>query len=402
MDRFAFRWIPLLFLCGISISCEVEDFEVEVISDSQSIVSLFDTFEGSICLEKTDIIATSGNSILKIVGDDLAMSNDLGNTWKYCQNDIGIITFVHWFKNQACLICGRTKAYWVDTSFSVFNESIVYDYDGSVLSDDSPHFYTSLHGHDANMTIAGKEVLIWPDYYGEVDGYISRIWFTDDCGKTIRCICKNKYTHTDDGLLINCRHFHDCIVREGYDEIYITSGDQDEQCMLIKGWYSDPEWHFSLLGQGALYKFDSVYIKEPCLYLFCDYTGYGQTGILRVPITEASDFSKYEYVFSCSENLPIIRSFKIGKYSFITYDGSVKGRMLFSYDSKPYRNLSVFFGNEINSISFLSSPNNDGLVLIRIGSGYNIKDIKLNGRMYNFTNGMRAAGFKDFGLESFE
>lgn len=191
-------------------------------------------------------------------------------------------------------------------------------------------------------------------------------------------------------------------MREGYDEIYITSGDQDKQCMLIKGQYLDSKWRFTLLGQGPLFKFDSLYISGDYMYLFCDYTGYGQTGVLRVQIANACDFTKYEYVYICSENLPILRSFKIGKYSFITYDGSVKGKMLFSYDSKPYRNLPVLFGDESNSISFLSNPDNDGLVLARIGSGYNITDIKLNGRMYDFTNGMRAAGIDDFGLNTYE
>ena len=222
--------------------------------------------------------------------------------------------------------------------------------------------------------------------------------YTEDCGKTIRCICKNNSTKTADGQLIKCRHFHDCIVREGHDEIYITSGDVDDQCVLLKGSFSDGKWQYSILGQGSLFKFGSIYIDEPYLYLFCDYTGYGQTGILKVSIPNASDFTKYEYVYTCSDNLPIVKSFKVGKYSFYTYDGSVQGKVLYSYDSEPYRRLPVMFKDGNSNVSFFSNPNNAGLVLVRKGSGYNITDLKLNNCMYNFTDGMRTAGFSDFGV----
>ena len=401
-----FIFIPMarvgsLYLLLITLICICVSCNSDVISDysqAPTVTSLFDNFDGVINVEKTDIIATSGNNILKIVGNQLAMSNDLGYTWKYLENTIGIISFVHWFNDKTCLICGRKKAYWVDSSFSKFHESLVYDYDGNILEDNSPHFYKALRGHNDYMTIGGKEVMIWSDYFGDVDGYLSRIWYSEDCGKTIRCICKNNETRTEDGQIIKCRHFHDCVVREGYDELYITTGDEGSQCMLIRGQYSDENWRFTLLGQGSLYKFGSVYIDDPYLYLFCDYTGYGQTGILKATISEAHIFSNYEYVYTCPDNLPIVKSFKIGKYTFYTYDGSVAGKVLFSYDSKPFHELYVLFEGRVSSVSFLSNPNNAGLVLVRIGSGYNITDLKLNDCMYNFTNGMRSAGFNDFGF----
>ena len=396
MVRARSLYLLLFTLISFCVSCNSD--AISDYSQSPSVTSLFDNFDGAINVDKTDIIATSGNKILKIVGNELAMSYDLGATWKYLDNSIGVISYVHWFKDQTCLICGRAKAFWVDSSFSEFHESLVFDYDGNILDDNSPHFYKALRGHDDYMTIAGKEVLIWPDYFGEIDRYISRIWYSEDCGKTISCICKNKETRTEDGQLIKCRHFHDCVVREGFDELYITSGDVENQCMLIRGRYLDNKWQFDLIGQGPLFKFGSVYIDDSYLYLFCDYTGYGQNGILRTSISNVYNYANYEYTFTCFDNLPIVRSFNIGKYSFYTYDGSVEGMILFSYESKPFRKLPISFGGRVSSVSFLTNPNNDGLVLVRIGSGYNITDLKLNDCMYNFTNGMRSAGFSDFGI----
>ena len=337
----------------------------------------------SINLHETNIIATSGDNLLRLERGLLYMSSDLGNTWKSLENTVGIISYVHWFKDHSCLICGRSKAYWADSSFSQLRPSLVLDYDGSVIDDDSPHFYTSLHGHKDYEELNGRETLIWSDYFGGVNGYIARIWQTDDCGRTIKCICKNRETKTDDGLLISCRHFHDCVLRESCGELYITSGDDGEQCLLIKG---------------DLFKFDSVTIEEPYLFFLCDYTGYGRTGIMKVEISEADRIECYQYVYRCPENLPLIRIYSINHYSLVIYDGSVKGKLLVSRNSGQYKNMSVTFDNQLSSISFLSNQNNSGLVLIRRGNGSDITDLKLNGCMYNFSEAMEEAGYRDFSL----
>ena len=67
MGCYSIRIIPLLLLGSVFISCAVDQLDDEF--EAQSIDSLFDTFDGSLNLERTDIIATSGNNILKIVGN---------------------------------------------------------------------------------------------------------------------------------------------------------------------------------------------------------------------------------------------------------------------------------------------------------------------------------------------
>ena len=127
-----------------------------------------------------------------------------------------------------------------------------------------------------------------------------------------------------------------------------------------------------------------------------DYTGYGSTGILRVAFSDAGSIEQYQYVYNCPDNLPLSKTYKMNDYSFITYDGSIKGKLLVSYKSGKYQNLSVSFDDEFSSISFLSNQNNGGLVLIRKGDGYNISDLKLNDCMYDFSDAMEEAGYRDF------
>jgi len=342
---------------------------------------------------QTDILATSEDNILKLVDGNLMMSNDLGTTWKSLKNTIGIISYVHWFKDGSCLICGRSKAYWVDKTFSRLEESVVYDYDGRIINDSSPHFYITLHGHENHFELDGKETHIWPDYFGEKDGFISRIWQTTDKGKTIHCICKNKETKDDENRLISCRHFHDCLLRKGTNELYITSGDSNNQCQLIRGTYTEGSWSFHIINSGKLFKFDGINIEEPYIYFVCDYTGYGQTGLLKVDFKDIENIDNYEYVYTSPTNEPMTKSYDYGYYKMISYDGSVKSKILLSYNGSPYSDKIILFDGKEGTISYLSNCNNDGLILLRRGDGYNISDLQLNNHMYNLTEGMKNAGF---------
>ena len=166
--------IPSFYSCG-AISLKADETDDIQISNTVN-------------LHKTDIIATSEDNILKLANDSLYFSSDLGKTWKKLKNTIGTITFVHFFSNHSCLICGRYDAYWVDSSFKKLTQSVLYDYDGTIITQKTPHFFQALQGHKYEYLIDGKRTLIWSDYLGEVEGYVSRVWSTDDFGKTLRCI----------------------------------------------------------------------------------------------------------------------------------------------------------------------------------------------------------------------
>lgn len=393
--HFLYRTIAL-FVLAIICSCESDNIEPEYVLIETGEKSTIQQSE-IINLSKTDILATSGDNILRLTDkDSLLMSNDLGKTWKSLENTIGIISFVHWFSDQSCLICGRYKAYWVDKSFSALHESTVYDYDGTKIDDKSPHFYFTLHGHKYYDTIEGKEVLIWPDYFGEVNNYISRVWATEDFGRTIKCICKNNETKTQEGKLISCRHFHDCDIREGTNEIYITSGDSGNQCKVIKGIFSGGKWYFSILAEGKFFKFGYISVENNTCYFITDYTGFGQTGVLKVDINKIDKIENYEYTFMDPDNLPLTKIYKFNNYSILTHDGSVKSKILMSLGGSPYKSLKVLFEGIEGTISYLSEQNSTGTVLLRKGNGYNITDLKLNDCMYDFTTAMIQAGYIDF------
>lgn len=394
--RFLLRNTLILFIVVSVISafysCDVTLLE----PDRSESVQLSKTIN----LHKTDIIATSNDNILRLVGDSLLFSNDLGKTWKKMKNTIGTITFVHFFSNQTCLICGRYDAFWTDYSFEKLTQSILYDYDGKEITEKTPHFFQALQGHKYDYLIDGKSTLIWSDYLGETEGYVSRVWATDDYGKTLRCICKNKETIASSGEVISCRHFHDCIYREGYNELYITTGDFNNQCHLIKGVRKKDGWSFHIINRGPLFKFDGMWIEEPFLYVLTDYTGYGNTGLLKVHFEQLHDISSYTYLVKDTNNRPLTRLYKFNNYRFLAYDGSIKGRLLMSVNNGEFEELTIMFdGDSGYSSNFITAPNNSGLCLMRRGNrkgNYDITDLHLNDQMYVFTEAMHRAGYLDF------
>lgn len=355
----------------------------------------------TINVHKTDVIATQGDNILKLVGDSLFMSNDLGNTWKGLKNTIGAITVVEWFSDRTCVICGLHKSYWVDESFSSINEAIVYDYDGSKLNDQSPHFFFFRRGHDHHGDINGKETFIWADYYGDVNGFISRVWQTSDGGKTVRCICKNGETCDVTGDTVQVRHFHDVIIRNNFDEIYITAGDYGK-AEFIRGNFVNGAWHFRILGKGDYYKLCRTWIEEPYLYVVTDYTDGSTTGVLRINFEnlcgETASIFDFNFVYKTPDNKPLVSLRKYGKYKFLGYDGSVSGRFLMSYDGGPFKTLSLLYDGVPMPDGECHKPNNAGLSIVIAGeTGKGIYDLKLNDRMYDFTTAMHEAGYTDFG-----
>ena len=66
---------------------------------------------------------------------------------------------------------------------------------------------------------------------------------------------------------------------------------------------------------------------------------------------------------------------------------------MLSYNGSPYSDKIILFDGKEGTISYLSNCNNDGLILLRRGDGYNISDLQLNNHMYNLTEGMKNAGY---------
>lgn len=362
--------------------------------------------KSAITLDRTNWIATSRNYILKeeeIEGVKyLYHSNNLGVTWKSLENIVGNITFVHWFSDGTCLICGTDKAYYTK-DWSVLTQTNVYDFDGTefVGVEGATSFYSAFDINSQYYEYDGKEFMVWGDY-GGLNGYISRVWYTEDNGQTLNCILKNNESIVSDSVL-SVRHFHHCVF-DKYDKcLWITCGDAYTENRIVRGVLIDGTWKFSNFAIGNQFKMGQIMYDETYLYFVTDYTDTERpTGIVTVPKNRVHDITSYSYLYADMDSTP-----------FTAYFSDDNGNRLLMPDGIGYKKLWVAkddFNFELKEIDFSDGKNlaigvpigtnYNGDLLVRAYNGYNYdtEAFILNGtQTYNLSNALRNAGYKDFG-----
>ena len=307
----------------------VEDVEPNLAKGLQQEISHAATsdIDDTILLRDTTWLATKGTFILGEKGGKLQYSTDLGLTWKEKDNFIGVITHVHWFTDDTCLICGKTKAYYT-TNFVDFYETQIFDYDGTPFIGEDTHFFTISNYDSQPYYVDGKEMAIWCDY-GNAEGYISRLWCSDDKGKTIKCILKNKESFIK-GKLFTCTHFHGVLWDNISDCLWITTGDYEDTSHFIKGIYNNGNWEFTILHTGPKFKFGQVLSKGECLYLITDYAAFSlQNGIVKVEKKLVENADAYQLIVkSNADNINL-------------YEDALGKKILFPDSNPAFQN--VFF-----------------------------------------------------------
>lgn len=362
----------------------------------QELNNLLSNFNGikTINLKKTDYISTTRNYILREIDENgvkyFMYSNDLGITWTKTQNTIGDIQFVHWFSDGTCLVCGVTKAY-TTKDFVSFDESSVYNKDGSTFSATTRTFFRLGNYNSEYRELNGKEVLVWNDY-GTEGGYVSRVWFTEDYGKTIKCLLT--------GSEIGVRHFHRTLLFD--NAIWITSGDDGGQCKLIKGEFNGGSWAFNVIGQGNEYKLGQFNIVPPYAVFITDYTdGQRPTGMVKCPIDKLNDASNFEYIFKINGNPPVSSYWEDSAGNrVILPDGIGYKKLWFAKKNFKFSEVDIVCDDNIAPMTLIG-PNYNGECTVIGVAGYDAaSSLHLNDKRYMLSDAMKEAGVNDFGFIS--
>ena len=352
-------------------------------------------FNGDIQLPATDWLATTRNYILKIDRGKLMHSSDLGKHWKSMNNIFDCITFVHWFSDGTCLICSPSQAYYT-YSFDSLQESNIYDYDGTLLTNGTG-CYSFFHEFNYNSPINiinDKEVAIWTDYDNS-DDYISRIWSTDDKGKTIKCILKNKESLIN-GEQLNITHFHDCIWDKYSDCLWVTTGDYGDGNMLIKGEQIRDDWEWRIISRGDSSKYGQVSVDNEYLYLVTDNTwGDSPTGLIRVKKDSVEFPSAYHYLYKNYDNTAFIQFLDDGRGHRILFpDGAQSNLNTLYYASQCYdfRKMPFICSDGANRIlGQIYGPNNNGDIIAITYYGYGTR-FSLDMKRYMLSTGLKYVG----------
>lgn len=355
-----------------------------------------DTPNRKLDIPATTWLATTRNYILKLEGENLMHSDDLGKTWKTLENIIGDIVFVHWFSDGTCLICGEEKIYKT-RDFNSLIEIPVYDLDGSLFAGGSHNFFHEFSYNNPYNLIDGKETVVWSDYDNST-GYVSRVWMSNDNGASIHCILKNGESIVD-GSVLSITHFHHCVWDKYEQCLWISTGDYNNGNKLIKGTCTNGVWSFTTIAQGNEFKFGMILFDEIYLYLITDITsGDAPRGIVKVAKASISDANSYSYIYKNPQNVSFISYYENNTIKVLFPDGaqSNRGKVYIANGDANFAEYDFVCSDGQSRILGQSvGPNYNGDLIAITYSGYG-SGYKLNMPRYLLSEGMKNAGFANF------
>ena len=391
----------LLSFSFISLSCGNDDYIDEVYnseSDSNKTGGESIAFSELKVGDATDVVYSARNFIIEETERDgrryLRISKDLGNTWKEFENTYGDLVYFHIFSTGDMLFATMNWCYYVDKELTAISPSQVYDYNGKIFQPIAKeHFFQVGDCKNHIWKIDNSEILVWGDYNSsEWDAnYVSRVWYSTDYGKTVKCAINFNETKID-GKIQRCRHTHG-VRFDKFDKVfYVMTGDFTSQCQLIKGIYNPQkdEWSFKRLGSGYNYKFASIYFDKEYAYIVTDYTTKTlQSGVLKCKKDSLFDSSKFEYVYKNEENRALLCcEFDMNGNHILMPDGSVDTFIYYAKDNYDFKKIPL---SKSGYIIGFTSPNYNGDVYARIDTyPFNIH------HNFNFTQSMRNSGVIDY------
>lgn len=348
-------------------------------------------------LEEPDgIIATAWNYILKKESVDeqnyLCYSDDLGQTWVRVLDTYGDIVYVHFFSEGSILFATMSKCYYSNDSFATINESEIFDYDGSkFIPVATEHFFQNDQSRNEMMIRQdGVEYVVWGDYAINDVNFIPRVWYSEDYGKTVKCIIKFGETQIGSAPL-SVRHVHGAIYNPYDKKIYIITGDSGSECALIVGDYEADKWSFELIGQGCEFKFGDIIFRKDYAFFVTDYTVSMPKGILRCRYDKINQIEHYKYIAEIDYSGSLITFLSDSKGNKLLFpDSGGRGKIWYCRDNFKFSELPI---SENVVLTNVSSPNYNGDIYVR--KSLSTYPFKLD-PMINLTKSMRNSGCIDF------
>lgn len=357
---------------------------------------------------KETVFATAMNFILKteMIGgiDYIKISADLGKTWTQIRNILVDIVAYHFFSDGTIMLCSPKKVYWT-RDYLTLNESTVLDHDGSPFVPTNRHFF-GMQSSDAIWHVDGKEIYVWGDYLVDADISVSRIWYSVDNGRTIKCAAKFGTTPMG-GSPRPSRHVHRVYQHAPDESFYITTGDAGNECMIIRAVYNSlaDTWNWDIKASGDDYKFGNIITDKVFAYLVTDYTlpSYAEKkGIYRVPLADIGDITKYQLIYKTlssewgliapvsllldnNGNKVLMPDYLGAGYLWLARDGLDFKKVAIS----PSVLLTYTIGTNYRGDIYCVAYNNSGELNTPSA-------LKLNRGTYNITQALRDAGVSDF------
>lgn len=391
---------------GSTIACEPAQvtFLGEVVTQNELNKNNFPSFL-TIDSEDSGVLYTIDNFIMKHSFEDnveyLSFSTDLGKSWTTVENTFDEkITHVHYFADGTFMLCTPDKCYWTK-DFETFTESTIYDYDGSIYQpvEGETRFYAT---KDYERTfINGKEWHFFGDYVQTTPN--PRLWCTTDYGRTLRCVYAFGLSSINE-TVYGARHIHAFEYNPFDKKFYVLTGDNANECHVIKGTCAEGVWAWEHVATGDEWKLTQPKFFEGYMVAVTDYTTQAlanKKGIIRCP-TEDMLADNFTYWFKASSEI-------MGNAAITKYFRDKNGWRIILPDYAG--GAKVLMAK--NDLDFVWVNNTDGLRICgftacnhkgdvyafyrNVGTSVVGEDwLKIQIPSFNLTKAMRKAGASDF------
>lgn len=391
---------------GSTIACEPAQvtFLGEVVTQKELNKNNFPSFL-TIDSEDSGVLYTIDNFIMKHSFEDnveyLSFSTDLGKSWTTVENTFDEkITHVHYFADGTFMLCTPDKCYWTK-DFETFTESTIYDYDGSIYQpvEGETRFYAT-KGYERTF-INGKEWHFFGDYVQTTPN--PRLWCTTDYGRTLRCVYAFGLSSINE-TVYRARHIHAFKYNPFDKKFYVFTGDNANECHVIKGTCAEGVWAWEHVATGDEWKLTQPEFFEGYMVAVTDYTTQAlanKKGIIRCP-TEDMLADNFTYWFKASSEI-------MGNAAITKYFRDKNGWRIILPDYAG--GAKVLMAK--NDLDFVWVNNTDGLRICgftacnhkgdvyafyrNVGTSVVGEDwLKIQIPSFNLTKAMRKAGASDF------
>lgn len=169
--------------------------------------------------------------------DRLHLSIDGGVTYPYVINSPKngeYPEFAHIFNNGNILIGFNSSIYLSDNNLTSLSAITVEDLGGGDFTATTNSYFTSTK--DKAVVIDGTEILVWGNYSiaAQTASVNINVFYTIDGGATIK-VCYRAGVTNPPNLI--ARHVHGVTYREADDSFWIFTGDNANECNVIRGDY---------------------------------------------------------------------------------------------------------------------------------------------------------------------
>lgn len=358
----------------------------------------------SVVFEETDYFFVFENYSMKYVANplshDVMFSKDSEKTWVTWTNPYGPVVNLHVFSNGEILVCTTNRVFHT-RDFVTVTQGQLFDHDGTPYTPPNYVSFFKASSYDNRpIFVDGIEMAVWSDYFNDDPNYVSRMWYTTDYGRTLKCALKYGTTLDKNGQVTSCRHAHGTSFNKYNGRFYSNTGDGGTQCKIFVSDYNTKTdtWIHERVAMGEIFKFTGFYFDSIYTYVTTDYLpGGGRKGIRKVRTEDVGDITKYEYYIVNDDLTKAIVGFAEDSNGnkILTGDWLCFGKFYYAYGSNNFQEVKHNFpGSPIAPPGGFSS-NGDMYVMKQPPTSGGSPTLR--NKFFNIAKAMRKAGVYNFG-----